>query len=208
MNITAIGSSTSTLTSYTKDNNQVDILEKQKMKLQEQLKNLNDSKLEESIKRERRKDIESQIEQLDAEIQSIQNEKVKDNLNSNKEHQNKSASTSKNDPSEINNQNELFQLNSTYSKAKIINKTKNDFNGKERVLKMEIKLDAGRGAATERKEAELKEIDKKDKKLDKKLSEVHKEVKNKDKNMNASAEINEEVAKEEDINYRKIDVIV
>ncbi|WP_238883312.1 FlxA-like family protein [Clostridium sp. YIM B02551] len=209
MNITAISSSTSATTSYTKDNNEIDILEKQKMKLQEQLKNLNDCKIDESTKRERRKMLENQIEQIDTEIQSVQSERLKDNLKSNKESQNKNTSTSKSSSSSIYGESDLFQLNSTYSKEQIINKTKRDFNGKERVLKIEIKLDAGRGAATERKEAELNEIDKKDKALDKKLSKVHMENKDKkEDNINSTVETNKEVQKEEEIVYKKIDTIV
>ncbi|MBL4933068.1 FlxA-like family protein [Clostridium paridis] len=209
MNITAISSSTSVTTSYTKDNNEIDILEKQKMKLQEQLKNLNDSKIDESTKRERRKMLENQIEQIDTEIQSVQSERLKDNLKSNKESQNKNTSTSKSSSSSIYGESDLFQLNTTYSKEQIINKTKKDFNGKERVLKIEIKLDEGRGAATERKEAELNEIDKKDKALDKKLSKVHMENKDKkEDNINSSIENNKEVQKEEEIIYKKIDAIV
>jgi hypothetical protein len=204
MNITAIGSNRNTITSYTKDNNEIDILEKQKMKLQEQMKNLNDSKIDESTKKERRKMLEDQIQQIDAQVQSMQSDRLKDNLNSSKEDSNKNTGVNQNSSTNTYNETDLVQLNSIYSKTQLINKTKKDFNGKERVLKAEIKIDAGRGAATERKEAELNEIEKKDKDLYKKLGKEHKEVNNKDKNKNSSVNINEE----KDVDYKKIDTVV
>lgn len=82
MNISSISSSSSNAYSTVNNNDEITQLEKQKTKLEKELKEVNQSKGDEKTKEEKAKLLQTQIQQIDARIQQIKAEKNNQNQSS------------------------------------------------------------------------------------------------------------------------------
>lgn len=170
MNIAPVSSSSNTGFTPLSEDNVIKLLEKQKMQLQDQIRETNQSKLDDKTKQDRVKLLQEQIQQIDMEIQQRRTEK----LNQNKDQQpavsgvNAAGSAESGDAAAMSH---LVQASATYSQAKVMQNTKDSLNGKGNVLKVEIKLDEGRGVNPKAKKAELQKIEANERMLDKKTGE-------------------------------------
>lgn len=192
---------------------EIKLLEKRKMQLQEQIKNINDTKLDDKTKKEKIEQLQEQIGQIDMQIQQIHRNKQRQNQKKNQNEQQSSKSqaiTSNNeDSSNIAGMSSLIAASSTYSKAKIINNVKNDINAKVNILKIEIELDDSRRGASKAKREEVKEIELKGQALEKKLGEINQDIQNKIKESKEETEkekTDDSVQNNNDNSYTKIDI--
>lgn len=173
MNINSVSSNNYSMPSQQQNdsNSVINLLEKQKMQLKDQIKSVNESKLDVKSKRERISQIEEQIQQLDMQIQQIQMESMKRKLEK-KQSQEDNKSKDDNTDENISSMADLVQADNSYSQAKSVNASKKDLVGKRNVIQMEISLDAGRfGGETRGKSLELSELNYRISSLDKSYGE-------------------------------------
>lgn len=180
MNITSISTKSSAHFSPLNNNNDIKLLEKQKMQLQEQIQKVKESKIDNKTKQEKVKQLQDQIQQIDIEIQQKQSEKLNKKQNIDKQ-------TARKQPSKVDNQysnnftgiTHLIEADITYSKVKIMNKVKNNLEAKGKILKIEIEADESRslsGSKASAKRQELQEIEFSKQSLGKKVGEMNKAV--------------------------------
>lgn len=180
MGISPVSSNSNSFYAPADENNAIKILEKQKMQLQDQIRKVNQSKMEDKTKQEKIKSLREQIQQIDMEISQKRSEKLNQTLNSDQKKTSGQTNDSSDDSGASTGLSQLIQADVAYSQAHVINSTKNSLNGKGNVLKIEIKLDEGRGKSTERKKDELHKIESRMRdltgKAGNKLKETQKEV--------------------------------
>lgn len=219
MSITPVSGNSNININPMKENNAIKLLEKQKMQLQEQIQQTNESKLDDKAKQERIKQLQDQIQQIDMEIQQIRIEKLNKS-------QNTSPKAEKDQSNKIDNTNssnsggmpQLIQADLTYSQAKMMNSIKKDLGSQRKVLEKEISLDESRGGTSKAKRTELQQIEAKERNLHKKVGEALgtvqdqvKEASEKESTKNKEQNDNEEnsqkeVVKGADVNYRRVDI--
>jgi hypothetical protein len=159
-------------------NNEIRLLEKQKSLLQDQIQRTKESKMDQKTKQETIQLLEDQIQQLETEIQQKRSEKLerKQNTGNNTADQKTAASSVEGSGLDAN-MSSLIQASATFSQAQVINQVKGGLHGKANVLKMEIKLDAGRmGGEIKGKSAELQKTESLERKLDHKFGEALKKA--------------------------------
>ena len=166
MNISSITTNYYTSGSSVYDN-QIKGLEKQKERLQEQIKRINESDTDEQTKKEYIKSLKNQIEVIETQIQQKLEEKTQQATKQRELKQGKSDSTDE----ETVYQADLIKADASLYRAAVISDIKIKLNGQGAVLSEEISLDQARGDATEAKQAELQGIEKKKLKLDGELGD-------------------------------------
>lgn len=172
MKIASVSIGSSTAFSSQSDSNMIKLLERQKEQLQDQIKRISEGKLDDKTKQDQIKQLQDQIQQIEAEIQQKRADMLKQNRNTDQQETgSRSNNTGGEDSGSATDMFQLVQASGTYSRAKLMNSTRNSLNGKAKVLKTEIKLDGGRGGATEAKQAEVREIESKEQELGKKVGE-------------------------------------
>lgn len=214
MKVTSVDSNSNMNETTFKSDNIISELEKVKAELQEQIQKTYESKVDDKVKKDRIDGLKDQIQQIDMQIQQIQADRLNKNQKKDEKGSKDNLSSEKNkDRLELSTVNDLVKVNSTYSMVKLINKTKSGFEGKSRILKMEIKLDGARGRSDDVKRDELRQVVSKNRILEKKLGEkLH-------KTQNEISEASEKAAKysseeywkkenEQIEDYKKIDMIV
>lgn len=153
-------------------NSAIKLLEKQKEQLQEQIKQVSESKLDDKTKQDRIKQLQDQIEEINTEIQQKQTEKLNQNKKPDQQTADSKANTyNAGESNGMAGMSSLLGASAAYSQTKIINGVKNDLIGKGNVLKIEIKLDEGRRGTTKGKKAELRKTELKEKEVEKKAGE-------------------------------------
>jgi hypothetical protein len=209
VNISLISSNSNISRTTINNNNEIKMLEKQKEQLQDQIKRINESDMDNKTKQENVKLLEDQIQQIETEIQQKRSEKLSQTTKKNKSEQSDSnASAGKNSTDSY--RADLMQADFTASKAEILNDTKDRLKGRDNILKQEIELDEGRGVDPKAKKEELQKSEASSRKLDKELGETLRSSKNetdkttetKDKNNDTD---NKEKSEEKN---RKIDILI
>lgn len=166
MNISSISSNSYGNSSALNMKNEIRMLEKQKEQLEDQIKKINESDMNDKIKQENIKMLKEQIQQIESLIRQKESEKLTQSMNT---AENDSVGSEKSAPKKVMNNSSgddlssmtgLIAANSSVSKARIQNGVKNSLESEGDVLKIEIELDAGRGhsgLAVERKRQQLAE---------------------------------------------------
>lgn len=158
MNINSVNNNYYSPAQSNDSNNLIKTLEKQKSQLTEQITSINQSKADAKTKKERISEIEQQIQQIDAQIQQIKMEEIK------KKSEINTKDTQLNDASAQNGQNlspinGLVEADKALSQAETVKSVKDNLVGQSNVLRMEIKLDAGRaGGETAGKTLKLAKV--------------------------------------------------
>lgn len=175
MNITSATSSMEPVNLPQQGNNGIEMLEKQKMRLEEQIQKVNDSDLDYKTKQKRVKNIKEQIQQIDIEIQQKKAEEMKEKQEKAKEMMTDKVEISNNEGnSKLAEVSKLVEAGASYNQAKILNGVKSDLKGKANVLDIEIKIDGGRslsGSVSNYKSDKLADIRSKEKMLTSKVAE-------------------------------------
>lgn len=179
MHISPVSTKANTYSNQTNGNDEINQLQKQKEQLQDQIQKLKESKIDEKTKMEKVKELQAQIQLVDAEIQRLKNEKLDASKSKENEKVNQSSVTPVDGKDSISGMSQLLQANTSFSKAQVLNKVKNDINGRTDVLKIEVKLDSARGGSTSKKIEEIQKNEAKINKLYKKSGEALKETKDK-----------------------------
>jgi len=182
MSISSVSPNSNPLLSQMNDSNITKQLEKQKSQLQDQIKKVNDTKMDDMTKRDRVKVLQDQIEAIDTEIMTRQREKITQN-----QQESTSASSVNTAPSATTASAEspavdisgLTQASVAYSQAKTMHATKTDMDGKGNVLKIEIKQDELRGGIAKHKRAELKDLESHSNQIDKEAAKAVKTAESK-----------------------------
>ncbi|QOR35041.1 FlxA-like family protein [Clostridium sp. 'deep sea'] len=176
MNITAVSSSNKFC--YSTDNN-IKILEKQKMQLQKQLKQVNESKMDPKIKQEKIKAIQEQIESIETQIQQQSKNKVKCNSS-----ESKTVNISNNEKKQIQRVGTVADINSAhmlsavsgYSYLQTMGKVRTELKNKLRIATSSGKYPAA-GQSIEEKIDNLEDsIIKKSNKINNDLRKTAKKV--------------------------------
>lgn len=176
------------------NNNEVRLLEKEKLRLQSQLEKLQESKGDNKMKEEQKKLLLEQIQQIDMQIQEKQREnmniKQKSDQQGVSEKNNFGYTNSSNKEDTINTAG-LLQASSLYDQLKSMSRVHNCSKSTARILEVEIKLDEGRGGSTKAKKEELKKVEEKidlqQNKISEKFNEVSQEL-NELKNDNSKSD--------------------
>lgn len=177
MNISSISANSSMRFSPLNNNKEIELLEKQKVQLQEQIQKINESKTDSKTKQEKIKQLQDQIQQIETRIQQKQNEKLNRQHNTDKANKKKQPSNVEQSSTSFSGMTQLIDADITYSKAKIMNKVKNNLNGKSKILKKEIEIDESRslsGSKASAKRKELQEIEFKKQTLEKEVGKINK----------------------------------
>ncbi|MDP4093280.1 MAG: FlxA-like family protein [Bacillota bacterium] len=178
MNISSISNTSNNSCLYNGKNNEIEALQKQKTNLQNQIRETNESKLSDDMKRDRIKEIQDQIQLVDLDIQRIKSEKINPNKNSQEQANNSSNSSASNSSTETGNTSSgmtgLIQADAIISTAKKMNSIKTGLHNRGQILKTEIKLDESRGGGTATsKRKTLQKIKSTEALLDKKAAETN-----------------------------------
>lgn len=160
-----------------KSNNQdgqVKSIQKQISNNKEQLQKLSENK-EMSIeqKAEKKKELQQQMQDLNKQLMQRQQEIQKEKQIRPAEKQAPKTGTEKSNAGNMGTatMQGIIGASSMMSQIKTTSAVKSSMEGRSKILEVEIKLDGGRGAATEHKEAELVELNGKIKDVDKNISE-------------------------------------
>lgn len=182
MNIQSVSSNSNNTYLPLTEDRAIELLNKQKMQLQDQIQKVNEGKLDSKAKQERIKQLQDQIQQIDTEIQQIQSEKLRKSQEKNGTRQttdDQSAGLTGANSANVAGMADLVGASLTYSKAKIMNNVKDEFTGRARILKKEIELDESRsvsaGSASSKRN-ELEKIESRMKDLDDKVDVTYKKV--------------------------------
>lgn len=159
-------------------------LEAQKVRLQDQIKGVNDSKLDEKLKQERIKELQNQIQQIDAAISQVKAEQLNRNINKQKENQPSDCNKDTESTSE-GGMPDLLQVNSSYSQIKKMNSIKTGLKNSAVIMKREIEEDEARslsGGKATAKRKELVRMESRERDIDvkagQKIHDIHSQVTN------------------------------
>lgn len=156
-------------------NNEVKLLEKEKVRIQEQIQKINEEKGNDKSKDEIIKSLKEQIENINKLIQQKQMEKIqKINDNKNKE----ASNSSKEDDACCKEMKQFAEFGTNYNKIKSINKVKTKIQGESRILKKEAELDKGRGKVeiAKAKEEKADKLDNMANAINKKIKEITEKI--------------------------------
>lgn len=179
MKIGAAGSNPVQQRPITADGNEIKLLEKQKAMLQEKIQKVNDSKEDLKTKQQKIKEIQSQIDEIDAAIQQKRNEKlnqVNGEQGDNGVDQNKSQKkdmldgTLSNADGDALVKSNLMQATTTYDQVKTMMHVKRELVHRGSILKLEIAFDERSGGTATMKRAELSKVNKQEGKIEKKAA--------------------------------------
>lgn len=188
MNISSIGSISAAARISSNYDSQIKGLVKQKERLQEQIKRINESDTDEQTKKEYIKVLKKQIAMVEAQIQQKNAEKMQQVTKQKTEGQ-KAEGSAKDAGSDINaagkagnagtvgtnpspaDQADFIKADFSLDRVGIINAAKKALDGRGQVLSQEITLDLGRGDSVAVKEEALQKIEVSKMKLDGDLGE-------------------------------------
>ena len=191
--------------------NEIKLLEKQKLNVQEQISKVREGKASEDVKRELIKPLEEQIRILDQQIQQEQMDKIKkDDHKDGKNSLKKNSNNTKADKNSIkfsDDTDNLVNAGLTYSKIKTAHGIKVKISGESKILKMEAKMDMGRGKfeIAEKKELKASNLDMNVNKLDKNIAKENKKIKNIENHNTTKPE--KEDTNSHEINHKTLDVL-
>jgi hypothetical protein len=176
MQIAAIGSTLPYNGLKSSEDSEINALEKNKGRLQEQIEKVKESNLDAKSKQDRIKVLQDQIQQIDATIQQKKLDKMRP--------KEVTAPVSSEDPSPTANgqftaDRTLLQLSSSYDQMRTMHSIKNTLKGEARVLASEIALDQSRGgsaAAVDKKREKLEDLKEKQSDLNRKIAEKNSEM--------------------------------
>lgn len=144
------------------ENRRIQILENQKIRLEDQLEKVKKSDCDSKMKKRRINEIKSQIQEIESQIQQVKLENLTKNkemeeYTKNKKDENFNKKKDKANDTEIDSSKiqHLTKIDTIYSEMKELSKVRTDLKGKARVLEGEIALDSSRGADVSHKAEEL-----------------------------------------------------
>ncbi len=182
MSISAVSSGSNTYNQTIHNNNEIKMLQKRKEQLVEQIKNVKDGNSDAKTKQELVKQLQEQIQQIETQIQQKKRENLTGGIDKNTKRQDENNRQQSNQKTQITSENggkgvtlstmtDMIAASSSYSKAKLLDSTKDSLTGKSNILDREIKTDEGRGGNPKAKKAELGDIKSSLVKLDKSIAE-------------------------------------
>jgi hypothetical protein len=136
------------LQNNTSTDEEIKILQDQKSQIEKQIENIKNGNAQQKIKDELIKPLEDEIDQIDAEIQQSQIEKIKCNTNTSA---NKNPGLSNN--SDVNNDTLLLDNANMYNDIKAINSLRTSLKSSSNSLREEANLDEARDTTHSKREA-------------------------------------------------------
>ncbi|MEW9097105.1 MAG: FlxA-like family protein [Clostridiaceae bacterium] len=225
MNISSVGGRSSSDFAIKSNgiDNEIKSLEKEKMKIQEQIQRINGEKIDDKTKSEMIKPLKEQIENINTLIQQKQMEKIQGNKRENKSPENNSSKNNSIDSDTYTpGMDNLIKVSTSYNEMKSINEIKTKLDGNSRILKKEAELDRDRGniKIAEGKEKKASEFENRSNNISSKIGEMAEEINaevtknvegnNKDKDNPSLVEdnkSNETQVKDEYVTPKKIDTL-
>jgi hypothetical protein len=158
----------------TRNNSEIKMLEKQKEQLEKQVQTTKESNADSKTKQQIIKDLQSQIQQVESQIQQKRNENLAQNPAQSEKSQesSKTGDTASQPRDDLSSLSSLVEASASYSRARVLNSTKNGMEGRIGILEQEIKLDGSRGLDPKAKKEELSDIKQRSTQLNQKLGET------------------------------------
>lgn len=181
MNISSVGGRSSNDFAIKNNgiDNEIKLLEKEKMKVQEEIQRINGEKIDDRTKAEMIKPLKEQVENINKLIQQKQMEKIQGNKKEDKNPQNNSSKNNSIDSDTYTpGMNSLIKASTSYNEIKSINEIKTKLDGNSRILKKEAELDRDRGKIkiAEGKERKASELEDRADKMSSKVGKITKEI--------------------------------